>query len=153
MKLIIKKFVIKSFEYNGINEIDKAFNKLKDKDDLSKEIEIEERVDTSNQFALKVNNDGLLIITEAKKISSIEDVGIELESASINTNMFIDFRFIDSLEEKRLNNLDEDEIIRLINSYLEPIIQEHIINIFDYMSSNGILKKINTTPLDIDITI
>ena len=37
MKLIIEKFVIKSFEYNGINELDSAYNKLKHKNDFPKD--------------------------------------------------------------------------------------------------------------------
>ncbi len=143
MKLIIEKFVIKSFEYNGINELDSAYNKLKHKNDFPKEVEIEQRIDTNNQFALKVNNDGLLIITEARKISSTKEVGIELESASINTNIFIDFHFIDSLEKKKFNSFAEKEIISLINPFLEPIIQMYINNIFDYISSNGVLKSDN----------
>lgn len=148
MKAKIENFVIKSLSYDGIKNLDSAFDEIKG--DNEEKLEVEDSVSISNQYALKKDNTGILVSSEAELTSKFTDKSIEIQTATLSSDLIVEFEFKDEKEKEIITSYEDKSIVDKLNSYLAPIIQIYINDLFDFVKDNGPLTR-KRKPLKFEI--
>jgi hypothetical protein len=148
MKAKIKNFVIKNLSYDGIKNLDSAFDEIKaeEKEDL----EVEDSVSISNQYALRKDNTGILASSEAELTSKFTNKSMEIQTATLSADLIVEFEFKDKEEKEIITSYEDKKVIDRLNSYLSPITQIYINNFFDFLRDNGPLNG-GRDPVEIEI--
>jgi hypothetical protein len=148
MKAKIENFVIKSLSYDGIKNLDSAFDEIKG--DNEEKLVVEDSVSISNQYALKKDNTGILASSEAELTSKFTNKSIEIQTATLSSDLIVEFEFKDEKEKEIITSYEDKSIIDKLNSYLAPIIQIYINDFFDFVTDNGPLTR-KRKPLKFEI--
>jgi len=147
MKIIVDNYVVKSMNYDGIENI-KEVLEIPDNDNG---IEIEENIEVQNEYAFRKDKTGCMVDTTVNVYNKLGETS--LETINLNIYFVMSFKLENGSDNTFCEEIEPKDLVEIITPYVNPTIEAVSINIISNIKQQGILNKTLNTGLKISIPI